>query len=482
MKNEKVINNLAWRFLERFGAQGVTVVVSLVLARILDPNVYGIVAIVTVFTTIMQVFVDSGLGNALIQKKDADNVDFSTVFFFNIVLCLILYTLTFFLAPLIAYFYEMPELTAIIRVLGIVIIISGIKNVQQAYVSRNLLFRRFFFATLGGTLGAAILGIILAYKGFGVWALVCQMLLNTAVDTAILWLTVKWRPDFVFSLKRLKILLKFGWKLLVSSLIDTLYKELRTLVIGKKYTSDDTGYYNNGQKIPAFIDGCINASIDSVLLPTMSKEQDRKEAVRKMTRRAISVSSYIMLPVMIGLAVCSEPLIRLVLTEKWLPCVPYLRVFCITYAFYPIHTANLNAIKALGRSDLYLKLEVIKKTIGMAALLATMSISVEAIAYSLIFTAVTSQIVNSYPNKKLLSYSYFDQLKDIAPSLALSLVMGAAVYSLQLFGLPDIITLILQIMLGVIIYISGSVIFKFESFEYIKSILMSFLKKTKKTK
>ena len=249
----------------------------------------------------------------------------------------------------------------------------------------------------------------------------------------------------MFSFKRLKSLWSFGWKLLVSSLIDTLYKNLRKLIIGKRYTDADLGFYDNGQKIPAFIDGCINSSIDSVLLPTLSSEQDDRERVKMMTRRAIGISSYIMLPLMVGLAVCAEPLVRLILTEKWLPCVPYLRIFCITYAFYPIHTANLNAIKAVGRSDVYLKLEVIKKIIGLVILLSTMWISVYAIALGLIFTSFTSQIINSYPNKKLLGYSYFDQIKDIIPSLLLSLLMGAAVYSVTFIGLSDFLTLLIQV-------------------------------------
>ena len=362
MSSTNVITNFFWRFLERCGAQGVTFIVSIVLARLLDPTVYGTVALVTIFTTIMQVFVDSGMGNALIQKKDADDLDFSSVFYFNMAMCSVLYLIMFFAAPFIASFYRMPELTAIVRVLSFVVVISGVKNVQQAYVSRHLMFKRFFFSTLGGTIGAAVIGIAMAYLGFGVWALVAQMLFNAAVDTTILWITVKWRPKKMFSFQRLKSLFSYGWKLLASSLIDTVYNDLRQLIIGKKYSSGDLAYYNQGKKFPQLIVTNINTSIDSVLLPTMSKAQDDMAAVRSMTRRAIKTSTFLMMPAMIGLAVCAEPLVQLILTEKWLPCVLFLRIFCITYAFYPIHTANLNAIKAMGRSDLFLKLEIIKNS------------------------------------------------------------------------------------------------------------------------
>ena len=395
MSSTNVITNFFWRFLERCGAQGVTFIVSIVLARLLDPTVYGTVALVTIFTTIMQVFVDSGMGNALIQKKDADDLDFSSVFYFNMAMCSVLYLIMFFAAPLIASFYRMPELTAIVRVLSFVVVISGVKNVQQAYVSRHLMFKRFFFSTLGGTIGAAVIGIAMAYLGFGVWALVAQMLFNAAVDTTILWITVKWRPKKMFSFQRLKSLFSYGWKLLASSLIDTVYNDLRQLIIGKKYSSGDLAYYNQGKKFPQLIVTNINTSIDSVLLPTMSKAQDDMAAVRSMTRRAIKTSTFLMMPAMIGLAVCAEPLVQLILTEKWLPCVLFLRIFCITYAFYPIHTANLNAIKAMGRSDLFLKLEIIKKTVGIIAILITMWISVQAMAYSFLVTTILNQIINS---------------------------------------------------------------------------------------
>lgn len=468
---------MLWRFLERVLAQIVAFVVSVVLARILEPEAYGTVALISVFTLLFQVFVDSGLGNALIQKKDADEIDFSTVFYTNIVFCTVLYVLIFLLAPLIAEFYDDITLTPYIRVLGITILISGIKNVQQAFVSRNMLFRKFFFSTLGGTVTAGVVGVIMAVNGFGVWALIAQQIVNLSIDTVLLWIIVKWRPVRRFSFNRLKGLFSFGWKLLVSSLIDTGFRELTNLIIGKKYTSDDLAYYNQGQKIPNLVVYNLNTSIDSVLLPAMSNVQDDKEHVKNMTRRSIMVSTYILAPLMIGIVAVGETLVQLLLTEKWLFSVPFMRVFCITYLFYPIHTANLNAIKALGRSDLFLVLEVIKKIVGLIAILSTMWISVTAMAYSLLFTSVAYQIINSWPNRKLLNYYYHEQILDILPNIMLSAFMGVCVYCVGLLLGCSLWVLFLQILLGVFIYVAVSWLFKFQSFIYVLSIIKSFRKK-----
>lgn len=479
MNNSKIFSNFIWRFAERCGAQGVKLLVELVLARILLPEDYGLIALVTVFIQILNVFVDSGLGNALIQKKDADDLDFSSVFYFNIVWCLFLYVFLFLAAPHFAAFYGKPELSPVLRALGLQIIISGVKNVQQAYVSRTMQFKRFFFATLGGTLGAAVIGIIMAYKGFGVWSLVAQQLFNVLVDTVILWLTVKWRPKKMFSFIRLKILFSYGWKILVSSLIDTIYSEIRQLVIGKMYSASDLAYYNRGRQFPNLIVTNINTSIDSVLLPSMSKVQDDREHIRSMTRRAIKTSTYIMAPLMVGLAFTAELMIKLVLTDKWLPAVPFLRIFCVTFMFYPIHTANLNAIKAMGRSDLFLKLEIGKKIVGVIALLGTMWISIEAMAYSLLAVSIASQIINSWPNRKLLNYRYIEQLKDILPGILLAVFMGCCIYPIKFISMSTGLLLLIEVVTGSIIYLVGSILFRLDSFQYLWDIIKPFLKRGK---
>ena len=471
VSKKKVTSNLIWRLLERVGAQGVSFIVSIVLARILDPSVYGTIALVTVFTTILQVFVDSGLANALIQKKDADDVDFSTVFYFNIVFCFILYFAMFFAAPYIAKFYNVPTLTPVIRVLSLTVVISGVKNVQQAYVSRTLQFKRFFWATLGGTIGAAVIGIVMAVCGYGVWALVAQSLFNLTVDTLILWITVKWRPKLVFSFHRLKGLFSFGWKLLVAKLADTVYIELRSLIIGKKYSTEDLAFYNKGQQFPKLIVTNIDISVESVLFPVMSSEQDNLSQVKAMLKKVVQVNSYIMSPLMMGLAVCGEPLIKLLLTEKWLPCVPYLQVFCFIYAFTVFNTANMNTYRSLGRSDIYLKVELVRKIVGIVDILVTMKISVFAMAIGEIIATLVSLVINTYPNKKLLDYGLLKQIRDMLPNIIITLVMGAVVYSLTFLHINEVITLVLQIIVGVVCYLVLSLAIKSPAFGYILSIV-----------
>lgn len=476
-KRNRVASGFMWRLMERMGAQVVSFVVSVVLARILDPDVYGTIALIVVFTTIMQVFVDSGLGNALIQKKEADNVDFSTVFYFNIVFCLILYVLMWVASPYIADFYHDPSLVPYIRALSLTIVISGVKNVQQAYVSRNMLFKKFFFSTLCGTIGAAVVGIIMALRGYGIWALIGQQLFNMLVDTAVLWVTVPWRPIWAFSFGRLKGLLSFGWKLLVSSLLDVGYNSLRQLLIGRIYTRADLAYYNQGDKFPALIINNINASIDSVLLPAMSEDQDDKTRVRDMTRRSIMVSTYLISPLLIGMAACASTIVSLILTDKWLPCVPYLQIFCLTYLSYPIHTANLNAIKAMGRSDLFLKLEIVKKGLGLAVLFAFVRVGVMELALSLLFVSTLSMGINAWPNKQLLSYSIKDQILDILTNLVLAFAMGAVVWAEGVLAIPMALKLILQVATGVLVYAALSVVTKNSTFTYLLDIIKTGRKK-----
>jgi len=472
-----VTKNFIWKFLERTGAQFMNLVVQIVLARLVAPEVFGSIALVTVLITILQVFVDSGMGIALIQKKNADDTDFSTVFYFNILMCLALYAVVFLSAPYIAVFYKDEALTGVIRVLSLSLIISGVKNVQQAYVSRNMLFKRFFFSTLGGITFSAILGIWMAYRGFGIWALVVQYVSNAAADTIILWITVKWRPKLRFSFERLKGLFSYGWKLLFSSLLETVYQDIRQLVIGKMYTSSDLAFYNRGSQFPKVIVGNVNTSIDSVLLPTMSKSQDDKAAVKEMTRKAIKVSTYLIAPLMIGLAFVSDSLVKLLLTEKWLPCVPYLIIFCITYLFYPIHVSNLNALKAMGRSDYYLKLEIIKKILGFTVLFATIWFGPLVMCASGIVSSLLSQAINAWPNKKLLGYSLIEQYKDIVPSILLALFMGVCVFAIgAVLPFPIILTLLIQIVAGAGIYIGLSIILKIDTFYYLLDVLKSLVK------
>ncbi|MBQ5988446.1 MAG: lipopolysaccharide biosynthesis protein, partial [Oscillospiraceae bacterium] len=331
MSNDRksVLSAVFWKFAERIGAQLVSVIVSIVLTRLLSPDEYGIIPLVLVFITIANVFVDSGFGMSLIQKKDADDIDFSTVFYFSIAFSSFLYLILFFLAVPIANYYGMPILVPVLRVLAVSIVIRAINSVQQAYVARKMIFKKFFVATIIGTVTSGVVGIILAYFGFGVWALVFQTLINNFMDTVILQFTIEWRPIKAFSFKRLKEMFNFGWKLLLQSFVLQLYANLRSLVIGKIYTPADLAFYTKGNQFPDLISTNVDTSISTVLFPVMSQSQESKERVKALARKSTHLTSYIMNPIMIGFIVIAEPFILLLMTDKWLPAVPYLQIYCI---------------------------------------------------------------------------------------------------------------------------------------------------------
>lgn len=463
---ERAVSGLVWTLLERCGNQGVHFIVSVVLARLLMPSIFGTIAIINVFTGLMGIFINFGFGSALIQKKDADDLDYSSVFYFNLFSGLIIYLILFFCAPLIANFYSDPTLTMYIRVYSIALVVGSVKSIQQIYIRKHYQFQKFFWATLGGTIMAAILGIWMAYRGFGAWALIGQSLLNLVVDTAILWLTVQWHPQFIFSFKRLVALFDYGGKMLAANILDTLYGKLRTLLIGRYYSMSDLAFYHKGLALPQMVITNINGSINSVLFPSMSAIQDDKSALRTYTRRAIKSSTYLILPAMVILAAAGDSIVLLLLTEKWLPSIFFLRIACLTYAFYPVNSANLCAIKALGRSDIFIRLEIFKKIVGLVLLFSTLWISVKAVALSAIAASVFNQIINTYPNKKLLDYSYLEQLKDMCPQILLSLATGCVVYSFVFFHWNPWLTLFVQLSAGGIFYIAVSWLFHLESFEY----------------
>lgn len=479
MSKNNLLQNFSWKFAERIAAQLITLVVSLLLGRLLDPSDYGVVSIVTVMITLVNVLVSDGFGSALIQKKDADALDFFSVLYFNIGFSVILYVILFLSAPLIAAFYGAgyEELTAVIRVLGLRVILAGINSVQQAYVSRKMIFKNFFWATFIGTVISAVVGISMALSGFGVWALVAQYLTNTTVGTLCLTILIKKRPQAIFSVERLKVLLQYGSKVLVANLLITGYQEVRALIIGKMYSTADLAFYDRGKQFPNLVVTNVNTSISAVLFPKIANEQDDIARVQNTTRMAIRFSAYIMSPLMLGLAVVAEPLIRLVLTEKWIPCVPLLQMFCIVYLFQPIHTANTQAIKAVGRSDIYLKLELIKKSVELIVLLCVMWINVDAIVASMAVLTTLFTFVNAYPNKKILNYSFAQQMKDILPAIGMSAVMAIAIYPLSVLQVHDVVLLLIQVCSGAVIYILLSVLTKNKEFAYLSGMLTSVIKK-----
>lgn len=472
----KTLANLLWKLAERVGAQLVSFIVQIVLARILMPEAFGTIAIVNVVISLCNVFITNGLGTSLIQKKDADDLDFSTVFIFNAILSVVLYAILFAVTPVIARLYHNIELVWVIRVLGLQLLLSGVKTVQQACVARKLQFKTFFWATLVGTLSSGIVGVGLACAGAGVWALVAQHLTNSTIDVIMLFVMIKWRPQMIFSCERLKPLFSFGWKLLAASLIDTLYNEIRTLIIGLHYSKEDLAYYNRGKQFPDLICDNTMIAIESVLFPVMSKVQDSPENVKRIVRRFIKTSSYIMSPMLFGLAAVAKPLVSVLLTDKWLFCVPYIQIYCIVSALRPMQTANIQMIKAVGRTDITVKIEIIKKTVGLAIIFVAMHFGVLWIAVSNIFYSLIVLAINAKPSKDLIHYGYFEQLNDLLPALGASAIMTGVVYAIGYTGLSEALTLVIQIIVGIGAYIVISVIFKMESFFYVLTLLKSFVK------
>lgn len=471
ISSKNIISGLFWRFAERCGAQIVSFIVQIILARLLFPEDYGLIGLVTVIIAIEQVFVDSGFGQALIQKKDADVLDFSSVFYFNIAFSVIIYTVMFFAAPYIGLFYNEPKLSSIVSVLSIQLIIGAFSGIQQAYVQKTMQFKKFFYATLSGVFVSAAVGIFLAFKGFGVWALVFQQLSNCLVNTVVLFFVVKWKPVLKFSINRIKSLFSFGWKLLCSAVLETTYNNIYSLIIGKFYSAKDLGYYNRGKHFPMLVIQNINSAIDSVLFPALSEIQEQRDRLKAMTSRAIKLSTFLIFPAMAGLAAIAKPLTILLLTEKWLPIVPYIQFCCFTYAFFPIHTANLQAIKALGRSDIFLKLEIVKKVIGITVLIVTLPFGLYIMMVGRCISAVLGALVNAYPNKKLLNYGYFEQIRDVLPSVIISAIMVVCISLINIFIDNAAILIVVQTLLGVIVYFSLAIIFKVECMEYILNIL-----------
>jgi len=470
-----VLSSLFWKSLERGGVSGIQLIIQIILARLLLPEDYGIIALIVVFISISQTFVQSGLGTALIQKREATDEDYSSVFYLSLGIALVFYCILFLAAPFIAAFYNQPLITPILRVLGLTLFFGAVNTIQNAVVARNFQFRKLFVSSVGAVLLSGIVGISMANTGYGVWALVGQQLTSIIALCAIMWFTVKWRPKLLFSLARVKELFSFGWKLLVSGLMDVTYNNLSTLVIGKLYPANMLGFYTKGQEFPNLLVSNINSSIQAVMFPAYARCQDNRPMVKQIMRRALVTSSFLVFPAMAGLAAVAKPLVILLLTEKWLFAVPFLQIFCAVYALWPIHTVNLQAINALGRSDVFLKLEIIKKALGLSVLAFTIPIGIYAMALGMVVTGVIGTLINAYPNKLLLDYSVTEQWRDLMPTMILSLIMCGVVYSILFLDLSVWATLILQIVVGVVVYVGLAWVLKLESLIYVLNTVKEYL-------
>lgn len=477
----KVLSGLVWTYFERVAAQLVSMLVTIILARILSPTEYGIISIVTIFTELANVIVVNGFGTALIQKKDPTSKDYSTIFYANMGITWLLYVILFFFAPTIANFYNIPLLTPVLRVLGLQMPIAGISSIQQAYISKRMEFRKFFFSTIIGTIISAIVGIALAYAGFGVWALVAQLLTNRIIDTTILSFTSGWRLTKEFSSTDLKQMVSYSWKISASSFLITLWDNIRGLVVGKKYSAEDLAFYDKGRQFPHLVASNINTSISKVLFPALSEVQNDIDHVLSMTRRAIKEGAYLLTPLLFGLAACGRSFVIVLLTEKWLPAVPYLQIMCLIFSLQPLQTSSIQAMKAIGRSDVYFKLEVIKKIINFVILIISLFAfnDVLIVAIGALVSEIISTVINFPANKKLFHYTYAEQFSDLQSTLLMSVMMFICVYFLGKVFESAVLSLIVQIIAGGTIYILLSEMFKVESYLYTKKTIMEVLKRGK---
>lgn len=475
----RIFGGMVWKLGESLSSQVVSFIVSIILARILSPAEYGVIAMLNIFIVIANVFVVSGFNTSLIQKKDADELDFSTIYYCTLGMSIIMYVIIFLTAPLLAVYYKMPEITLLARVFAISLIIQSYQTIQQAYVARHLQFKLNFKATLVGTILSGIIGILMAYSGFGVWALVAQHIASIVINTIVLRYLVEWRPQFIFSWERAKSLMNYGSKIMGSTLVNTLYKESRQLLIGLYYTPADLALYNRGLHMPHLVTNNIDSTIRSVLFPAMSNHSDDLPRVKNMLRRAIMNTSYITYFFLTLLAVSSKPLVHILLTEKWIDCVPYMQIMCVSLMLNTVGVTNLQALKAIGKSDEVLKLELFKKPVFLLVILASLPFGVMAVVCTSPFNSLYALWTNMRPTKKYLNYSHREQIKDLLPGILMAFGMFIITWPITFLPLNDFIIIGIQLVLAFISYIILSIIFRIEAFYYCKNIAIDLIRKRK---
>lgn len=482
MSNEniknKVVGGLAWQFLQGLICQIVSFSVSVVLARLLMPSDYGVVAIAGMFLILTGIFINRGMGSALIQKKDADDLDFNTVFYIGLFLSLVLYFLVFILAPFISSLFSTPLLEPVLKVLALGMPIGALSGVQNAFVKKEMQFKKLFVSNMFGTISSAIIGLWMAYSGFGVWALVAQSLTTTILNTLMLFLIIDWHPKLVFSYSRFKSLFSFGWRMTVVEVLITFFYQLKGYVIGYKYTAANLAFYNRGEGLPGILFNNINGSITSVLFPALAKLQDDKLALKNALRRSMRISSFVLMPALFGLAAMSDKVIPLLYSEKWSPAIPFMQVICFISCSDILGMANYQALEATGRAKTLLKLEFIKRPLMFAILIATMFISPIAIAIGQLAYSICAFIINAFPNRKYIGYPIVEQLRDVGTSFLLALCMATIVYFIGFISVNLFLCVVLQILIGIVLYVALAKYFNKEDFDYVWSIVNTKIKKS----
>ncbi len=479
MNRGTIVNGLFWVYFENIVTQLFGFVVTIILARLLAPSLFGTIALVAVFINIANVFVNTSFSSALIQKKDANELDYDTMFWFNLAISFIIYILLFFSAPAVANYYNDDSLTIILRVLSLSIPLCAFNSIQVAYVSSHMIFKKTFLSQSGGALSSGIIGVLLAYSGFGIWALVWQRLANVAFNTIILRLVVPWTPKFQFSIERLGPMFTFGWRILVTGLMFTLYNEVRSLIIGKRYSSAELGYYDRGWSFPKLIANNIESAVNRVLFPALASEQDDSERLKEKTRRAAKTSAYIMTPLLFLLAAMAEPLVNVLLGEKWLPCVPYLQIMCFVWWLQPTQACTVQAIKSIGRSDVYLRLEILNKVIGVGLLLYAVFVidSVLAIAVTMLVYEIVSMVSYGIVSHHFIGYKLMHQFIDILQPMVVAIITCAIANFASLLFSNNFVIIGLYLILGFAMYLLISELFKLDAYIYIKNATLSTLKK-----
>lgn len=477
MQNEeikqKAVSGFFWNFGRGFIGQLLGFLVTLVLARKLMPEEYGVVALCSMFTMFIDLFVNSGISIALIQKKEVDELDYNTIFYSGLCFSIIAYLIIFISAPLIAVVFHSPQVIWVLRISSVLMLIGSFSMVQSAHVTRALEFRKFFWSTLSGQILSGVVGVTMACMGCGVWSLVAQNMVAAFTNTCVLTSIVRWHPRWMFSWERFKQMYSFAWKQIVASATATISEQLRGYVIGIKYSPADLAFYNRGDGLPGIVYNNINGTINSVMFPALSRLQDDKARIRRGLSRSMKTSSYFVIPALLGLAAVADKVILILYTEKWLPAVPFMQLVCIIYCFSLIGGANTQAITAMGRSDIIMKWELMKRPIMLGILAITAFISPLAIAIGQCFYAIGVCFFNAYPNKKIIGYPIREQISDVGGNFLLALLMAMVVYVMGLLSLNIYLLLFVQVMTGIVIYIGGSIVLKNDSFIYLKDHITS---------
>lgn len=472
---DQAVSSVFWVFIHAFGSQGITFFVSIVLARFLEPSEFGLIAMLSVFIAIGNNLINSGLTQSLIRLQQVDEEDFSTVFYFNIIVSIIVYVLIFFLAPYIALFYNEEQLTNVVRIYSFSFIINAFSSVQSARLTKMLDFKTQMKVSFPSIIIGGISGILLAYNGYGVWSLVWSSLIQTFLSTIQLWYWSKWKPLFVFRIIKFKSHFQYGVNLTFSGILDALFTEAYTIIIGKFFLATQVGFYNRANTLQKLPVTNISSIITRVTFPLFSAIQNDDARLKSAYMKIMQIVVFITAPVLILMAVLAEPLFRFLFTDKWLPAVPYFRILCINGILFPIHSYNLQILKVKGRSDLFLRLEILKKILICIVISISFKYGIFGLLYGSVITSVIAFFINSHYSGKIIKYSAWNQIKDIFPIILLSCFMGTAIYfwdSFIIFKSNDFLRLFIGSMTGILLYISLSYLFRMSVFVELKNILI----------